>query len=429
MPEIIRNKKELFERISERSSLDNPEVFSSVLEIMRDIRISGDKALKKYTLKFDGVELDDFIVSKEEITKAYTEIDGSLLTIIKEAALNISDFHNRQKSKSWIWEKSKGIKIGQKISPMKKVGVYVPGGTAPLISSVLMNVIPAKVAGVDKIIVCTPPLKDGTVDAPRLVAAVEAGADIIVKAGGAQAIFALAFGTETISKVDKITGPGNIYVANAKKMAYGYCGIDMIAGPSEILIIADSSADPRFVAADMLGQAEHDALAASILITFDDEFAIKVREEVKKQLADLPRKDIAGESISRFGSIYIAKDRSDAIATANKIAPEHLELLVSDPSSYEPYLINAGAIFIGSYSPEPLGDYWAGTNHTLPTGGTARFYSPLGVYDFIKRTSIIEYSEDELEKAYRSISKFARAEELEAHARAVEIRFGGNADE
>ncbi len=429
MPEIISARRALLERIKDRSSLDDPVVFNQVLGIMGEMKSGGDKALRKFTKKFDGVSLENFVVKKEEIEVAYGLIDDNLLKVIREAAANIKDFHEKQMSKGWMWQKSEGINLGQKITPIEVAGVYVPGGTAPLVSSVLMNVIPAKVAGVRKIVVCTPPLKDGTIDAPRLVAAAEAGADLIIKAGGAQAIFAMAFGTESVPKVDKITGPGNIYVANAKKLAFGFCGIDMIAGPSEILIIADSKANPRFIAADMLGQAEHDKVAASILITFDEGLALKVRDEIERQLCNLPRKETAGESIRRFGSIYIADGKRDAIETANLIAPEHLELLVGNPAEYESEIENAGAIFMGEYSPEPLGDYWAGPNHTLPTGGTARFYSPLGVYDFIKRTSIINYNEDELRKVSDKISKFARAEELEAHARAIEIRFGGDSNE
>jgi histidinol dehydrogenase len=429
MPDIIKDRRVLLDRINDRSSLDNPEVFRRVLEIMNEIRSKGDEALKILTEKFDGVLLDEFIVSKAEIKRAYEEIDEEILGIIREAAMNIREFHEKQMPESWIWNKAEGIRLGQKTTPMETVGCYVPGGTAPLVSTVLMNVIPAKAAGVKKVVLCTPPAKDGTIDAPRLVAAAEAGADIIIKAGGAQAIFSMAFGTKTVPKVDKITGPGNIYVANAKKLAYGYCGIDMIAGPSEILIIADSKADPRFIAADMLGQAEHDTIAASILITCDESLAMDVNNEIFRQLSDLPRKETAGESIRRFGSIYLAKDKNDAIETANSIAPEHLELLVENPCEYEPEITNAGAIFMGCYSPEPLGDYWAGPNHTLPTGGTARFYSPLGVYDFMKRTSIIEYSEERLRDAAQNISGFARAEGLEAHARAIEIRFRGDSNE
>jgi histidinol dehydrogenase len=428
MPEILKDRCRLLERISERSSLDDPVIFNRVIDIMNEIRTNGDAALRYFTEKFDGVSIADFIVSNEEINRAYEEIDKDLLDVIREAAVNIRTFHEKQIVEGWTWKKAEGITLGQKATPMERVGIYVPGGTAPLVSTVLMNVIPARTAGVRNIVLCTPPLKDGSIDAPRLVAAAESGADIIIKAGGAQAIFAMAFGTESVPRVDKITGPGNIYVANAKKLAYGYCGIDMIAGPSEILVIADKKADPRFIAADMLGQAEHDNIAASILITTDEGLADSVRSEIKRQLRDLPRKDIAGESIARFGSIYIAKDIDDAIETANEIAPEHLELLVENPEDYEPRLTNAGAIFIGPYSPEPLGDYWAGPNHTLPTGGTARFYSPLGVYDFMKRTSIIRYDRESLSEASSGICRFARAEKLEAHARAVEIRFGGDSN-
>jgi histidinol dehydrogenase len=306
---------------------------------------------------------------------------------------------------------------------VERAGVYVPGGTAPLISSVIMNVVPASVAGVDEIVMCTPPGKDGKLDPMRIIAAVEAGADAIYKVGGAQAVFAMALGTESISRVDKISGPGNIYVAYAKKMAYGFCGIDMIAGPSEILVVADSKADPEYAAADLLSQAEHDPMASSMLVTFDEKTAKAVIKEIEKQLEDLPRKSTALQSLKKYGAVYIAKNENDAVETVNMIAPEHCELLVSGPQAYVDGIRNAGAIFVGPYSPEPLGDYWAGPNHTLPTGGTAKFYSPLGTYDFCKRTSVIRCDRANLEKDYEKIVDFARAEGLEAHARAVAARF------
>ncbi len=429
MLDCIYDSKELLKRIKNRSSLDDPEVFSTVINVMKDIRTDGDKALRKYTEQFDKCIINDFLVSDIEIAKAYDDIDESILEIIKESGKNIREFHEKQRQDSWMWEKSSGMKLGQRITAVDRAGVYVPGGTAPLISSVLMNVVPAAVAGVNEIIMCTPPGKDGRIDCNRIVAAVESGVSKIFKAGGAQAIFAMAFGTESVSKVDKITGPGNIYVANAKKLAYGYCGIDMIAGPSEILIIADDDANPAFVAADLLSQAEHDILAASILITFSKEFADKVSTEVEKQLMVLPRKDIAEKSIKTHGAVYIAKTPNEAIKVVNEIAPEHCELMVSNPNDYINEITNAGAIFVGEYSPEPLGDYWAGPNHTLPTGGTAKFYSPLGVYDFYKRTSIINCDKSALKKDYKKIVAFARAEKLDAHANAINIRFSEDKDE
>jgi histidinol dehydrogenase len=429
MLEYVPGIAALLERIKERSSLDNPEVFSTVMQIMGDIRSAGDSSLRKYTREFDGCMIDDFLVSEEEISAAYYEIDPKLLDIIKNSRDNIASYHEKQIQEGWMWDKSPGIRLGQKISAVERAGVYVPGGTAPLISSVLMNVVPAVVAGVKEIIMCTPPDKDGNIDCGRIVAAAEAGVAKIFKAGGAQAVFAMAFGTESIPKVDKITGPGNIYVANAKKLAYGYCGIDMIAGPSEILIIADDDANPAYAAADLLSQAEHDALAAAVLVVFNKDFAEKVKDEVQKQLDKLPRRKIAQMSLESLGTIYVANDTADAIAAANEMAPEHCELLVADPSEYIDKINNAGAIFVGEYSPEPLGDYWAGPNHTLPTGGTARFYSPLGVYDFYKRTSIIEYSRDALNKEYKNIKEFAKAEELDAHANSIVIRFPEDEDE
>ena len=429
MLDCIYDSKELLKRIRNRSSLDDPEVFSTVINVMKDIRADGDKALRKYTEQFDKCIINDFLVSDIEIARAYDDIDESILEIIKESGENIREFHKKQKQDSWMWEKNSGMILGQRITAIDKAGVYIPGGTAPLISSVLMNAVPAAVAGVNEIIMCTPPDKDGRIDCNRIVAAVESGVSKIFKAGGAQAIFAMAFGTKSVPKVDKITGPGNIYVANAKKLAYGYCGIDMIAGPSEILIIADDEANPSFVAADLLSQAEHDILAASILITFSKEFADKVNAEVEKQLMVLPRKDIAEKSIKTHGAVYIAKTPNEAIKVVNEIAPEHCELMVSNPNDYINEITNAGAIFVGEYSPEPLGDYWAGPNHTLPTGGTAKFYSPLGVYDFYKRTSIINCDKNALKKDYKKIAAFARAEKLDAHANAINIRFSEDKDE
>ncbi|MFO7611732.1 MAG: histidinol dehydrogenase [Clostridia bacterium] len=429
MLEIMTDSSELIKKIGSRSTLDNPEVISAVAEIMKDIRSDGDSALRKYTLMFDGCILDDFRVSESEIKEAYSGADSRLVNIIRESIENVRHYHEKQRQESWDWQKSDGMRLGQRISAIGTAGVYVPGGTAPLISSVIMNVVPAVVAGVRNIIVCTPPDKNGCVDPLRIVAAVESGATAIFKAGGAQAIFAMAFGTQSIPRADKITGPGNIYVANAKKLAFGYCGIDMIAGPSEILVIADSNANPAYVAADLLSQAEHDAMASAILITEDRMLADKVNDELRKQILMLSRKDTAQKSLAGFGAAYIADSREDAVRITNMIAPEHCELMVDDPEYYEERIENAGAIFIGAYSPEPLGDYWAGPNHTLPTGGTARFYSPLGVYDFYKRTSIIHFDRDSLEKDYEKIMDFAKAEGLDAHANAISIRFAEEEDD
>lgn len=429
MLDYVYSSKELIKKIKDRSSFDNAEALAVVKKIMDDVRINGDIAIKKYTKQFDKCDIDDFLVSEQEIKAAYNNIENSMLEIIRESRDNIREFHSKQVQESWMWEKAPGISLGQKITPINRVGVYVPGGSAPLISSVLMNAVPAAVAGVKEIVMCTPPDLNGQIDCNRIVAAVESGVNKIYKAGGAQAIFAMAFGTESILKVDKITGPGNIYVVNAKKLVYGYCGIDMLAGPSEILIVADSDANPTFVAADMLGQAEHDVLAASILITFDKEFADKVNKEVEKQLNKLPRKNIAEKSIKSHSAVYIAENSDDAIKAVNEIAPEHCELLVANPNDYIEKINNAGAIFVGEYSPEPLGDYWAGPNHTLPTGGTAKFYSPLGVYDFYKRISIINCDKNALKKDYKKIAAFAQAEELDAHANAITIRFSEDEDE
>jgi histidinol dehydrogenase len=425
MLEITASADRVYEKFKNRGILDNPGVISAVQKIMADVRAKGDMALREYTQEFDGCAIGDFLVSEAEISRAYDRIDRDFLLVIKRAAGNIRDFHMRQLEKSWLWEKEPGITLGQKITPLENVGIYVPGGTAPLISSVLMNAIPAKVAGVDNIFMCTPPGKDGEIDENRLVAAREAGVGSIYKAGGAQAIFAMAFGTESIPKADKITGPGNIYVANAKRMAYGYCDIDMIAGPSEVMIIADKNANPAYAAADLLSQAEHDVNAGVILCAPDRGFANEVLREINEQVLKLERSGIIRQSLEDYGIILVYRDLSEAISCANRIAPEHLELMVENARDYVSLIRNAGAIFIGDYSPEPLGDYYAGPNHTLPTGGTARFYSPLGVYDFQKRTSIIEYGRGSLEKAYKDIECFAQKEGLAAHKESISIRFGG----
>jgi len=425
MIEITINKDDVIKKIQSRAQLDNKEVINDVTLIMNNVKKNKDIALKKYTKKFDKIEIDDFLVSAEEIKKAYDEIDEQLLKIIKKAKNNIIEYHEKQLIKSWQYEKEEGITLGQKITPLNRVGIYVPGGNAPLISSVLMNAIPAKVAKVNQLIMCTPP----PLDSGRIVAAMEAGVDKIYKVGGAQAIFAMAFGTESIDKVDKITGPGNIYVANAKKMVYGYCDIDMIAGPSEIMIIADDLANIKYIAADLLSQAEHDEKAACILATTSMEIANKVKQEIKKQIKKLKRKAIIEKSLKDYGVIYVNQNIDKLIDLSNEIAPEHLELLIENADNQLSKIVNAGAIFIGQYSPEPLGDYFAGPNHTLPTGGTAKFYSPLGTYDFLKRTSIIKYSKERLKDVYKDIEIFAKNELLDAHANSITIRFEGEKDE
>jgi len=392
---------------------------------MNNVRKNGDVALREYTSKFDKVKIEKFEISKKQIKEAYEQIDGKFLQIIRQSIKNVKDYHKRQLIKSWDYKKGDGITLGQKITPLENVGIYVPGGNAPLVSSVIMNAIPAKVAKVKNIIMCTPP----PIDSGRIVAAIECGVDKIYQVGGAQAIFALAFGTDTIKKVDKITGPGNIYVTNAKKMVYGYCDIDMIAGPSEIMILADANANAKFIAADLLSQAEHDTKAAAILATTSKEIANKVQEQIVEQSKYLKRSDIINKSISDFGIIYINEDIDVLLDLVNDIAPEHLEILTQNSEYCINRVNNAGAIFIGEYSPEPLGDYFAGPNHTLPTGGTARFYSPLGAYDFLKRTSIIKYDKSNLEKVYKDIAIFANKEQLDGHANAIKIRFGDKDDE
>ncbi|MCK5812219.1 MAG: histidinol dehydrogenase [Clostridiales bacterium] len=416
---ITTDKKLALSIIEGRGQLDNEQVISKVTKMMTDIRSNKDEAIKRYTELFDGIIIDKLMVSEEEIKFAYKMIDGKFLKIIRQAIKNITKYHEKLTLNSWLWEKEPGITLGQKITPLDTVGIYVPGGVAPLISSVLMNAIPAKVAGVNKVIMCTPP----EIDNERIVAAKECGVDQIFKIGGAQAIFAMAFGTESVPKVDKITGPGNIFVANAKRLVYGYCDIDMIAGPSEIMIVADDSAKVAYIAADLLSQAEHDKLAGVILGVTSMEKAKKVEIELEKQVKTLSRKETILCSLNDYGVIYVDNDMDNLISLVNEIAPEHLELLVNNPDELIDKVKNAGAIFKGMYSPEPLGDYFAGPNHTLPTGGTARFYSPLGTYDFQKRTSVIEYSEKQLKKVAKSIEAFAKKEGLDAHKRAISIRF------
>lgn len=398
------------------------EQLAVVKKIISDVRSSGDNALRDYTEKFDRVVLDSFLITESEIEEAYEHVDSEFITIVQEAAENIRTFHEKQLRPSWMTTEENGSVLGQKITPLDSVGVYVPGGTAAYPSSVLMNVIPAKVAGVKRIVMVSPPDNEGKLPAAVLVAAKEAGVKEIYKVGGAQAIGALAYGTESITAVDKITGPGNIFVALAKREVYGDVDIDMIAGPSEIAIIADDSARADEVAADLLSQAEHDPRACSVLVTPSETLAKEVALEVEKQLALLPRKDIASRSIADFGVIYVTSSIEEAVETVNQLAPEHLEILTVNGIELLGKIRHAGAIFIGRYSSEPVGDYFAGPNHVLPTNGTARFSSPLNVDDFQKKSSVIIYSEKALKENGEKIAKFARMEGLEAHARAVELR-------
>lgn len=415
----------ILENLLKRSPNSYGEFESRVNDIIQNVREKRDEAVFEYTLKFDGatIDQDNIRVTEEEIKEAYEQVAPKLLDVIRKALVNIRDYHAKQKQYSWFDSDESGIILGQKVTPLKTVGVYVPGGKAVYPSSVLMNVIPAKVAGVSNIIMTTPCGKDGKVYPSTLVAAKEAGVDAIYKVGGAQAIAALAFGTESIPKVDKIVGPGNIYVALAKKAVFGYVSIDSIAGPSEIMVLADETANPRFVAADLLSQAEHDEMASAILVTTSETLAEQVSVEVDKFVATLSRKEIIRKSLDNYGYILVADTMQDAIDTVNEIASEHLELVTKNPFETMTKIRNAGAIFIGEYSSEPLGDYFAGPNHVLPTNGTAKFFSPLSVDDFIKKSSIISYSREALEPVYKDIVQFAECEKLTAHANSIRVRF------
>ncbi|MEC5424618.1 histidinol dehydrogenase [Virgibacillus sp. C22-A2] len=398
------------------------ELDTSVLKIIRQVKEYGDGAIRSYTEKFDRVRLDNFVVSKEEFAEARDLVSSSFLDAIKQAKKNITDFHQEQKEKSWFITKNQGVMLGQKVTPLEKVGVYIPGGKAAYPSSVLMNVIPAQLAGVEQLVITTPPQPNGKINPHVLVAAQEAGVDTIYKVGGAQAIAALAYGTETVEKVVKIVGPGNAYVARAKKWVFGDVAIDMIAGPSEICIVADESAPPSYIAADLLSQAEHDELASSICITTSRVLADSILIEIEKQAAALERKDIIDKSLDSNGKIIVAKDLTNAFEIVNEIAPEHLQLMIKNPTEGMYSIKNAGAIFLGNFSPEPLGDYIAGPNHTLPTSGTAAFSSPLGVYDFVKKSSIIHYSQEALLETADHIIKLANTEGLTAHANSIQVR-------
>lgn len=423
--DMRKNKrKEFIEKLIFRKNEDHSDVIKAVDDIINNVRQHGDKALIEYSAMYDGVKLtpETMKVSSRQINEAYDRVDRSLVDVIRKAKENIKSFHMKQKENSWFSAENDGVILGQLYRPLEVVGVYVPGGTAAYPSSVLMNVVPARVAGVEKIIMVTPPKAEG-INPVVLVAANEAGVDEIYMVGGAQAVAALAFGTDTLPRVDKIVGPGNVFVATAKRMVYGFCDIDAIAGPSEIMVVADESANPRFVAADLLSQAEHDVLASAILVTTSESLALEVRDEIERQALQLARKSIIEKSLEDYGAIVIAESLGQALEIVNEIAPEHLELCVRDPFGLLGSVKNAGAIFLGNYASEPLGDYFAGPNHVLPTSGTARFFSPLNVGDFIKKSSIISYTQKALENVKDDVILFAEAEGLTAHANAIKIRF------
>ena len=418
------SKKDILENLLKRSPNNYAEFEGRVNTIIEAVRKDRDAAIFSYTKQFDGADINstNILVTEEEIEDAYRNVDQTLLDVIRKALVNIRKYHEKQKQQSWFTSED-GIILGQKVTALEKVGVYVPGGKAVYPSSVLMNVLPAKVAGVYRIVMCTPPGKDGKIYPSTLVAAKEAGVDEIYKVGGAQAIAAMAFGTESVPKVDKIVGPGNIYVALAKKAVFGYVSIDSIAGPSEILVLADETANPRYVAADLLSQAEHDEMASAILITTSEKVAEAVSKEVERFVEQLSRQEIIQKSLDNYGYILVAKDMNQAIDAVNEIASEHMEIVTKDPFQVMTKVRNAGAIFIGEYSSEPLGDYFAGPNHVLPTNGTAKFFSALSVDDFIKKSSIISYSREALEPVYKDIVRFAECEQLTAHANSIKVRF------
>ena len=418
--------KDILENLLKRSPNNYGKFEAAVDEILNKVKTEGDAALFAYTKEFDKTEIsaDTIKVTEEEIKEAYEAVDPALIDVIRKALVNIRSYHEKQRQNSWFTSETNGTMLGQKVTALERVGVYVPGGKAVYPSSVLMNIVPAKVAGVDQIVMTTPPGKDGKVTPVTLVAAHLAGASEVVKVGGAQAIAALAYGTESIPKVDKIVGPGNIFVALAKKTVYGHVSIDSVAGPSEILVLADETANPRYVAADLLSQAEHDELASAILVTTSRELAEQVSKEVDTFVASLSRKEIISKSLENYGYLLIADNMDEAIDVVNEIASEHLEIITKNPFDTMTRVKNAGAMFLGEYSSEPLGDYFAGPNHVLPTNGTAKFFSPLSVDDFIKKSSVISYSREALEEAHEDIIKFAKAEHLTAHANSIAVRFG-----
>lgn len=417
------SERELINQLKARSGEIDRKVTSAVTDILNNVKQNGDDAVREYTLKFDGHMPSKFEISREEIDSSPDKCDRDFILALYKAADNIRDFHARQKQQGWLEPKQNGVILGQRIRGLKRVGVYVPGGTAAYPSSVLMNVIPAKIAGVKEIVMVTPPQKDGTANPDILAAARIAGVDRVFLMGGAQAVAALAYGTQSVPKVDKIVGPGNIFVATAKKLLYGTVDIDMIAGPSEILIVADKSANPKFLAADLMSQAEHDKMASAILLTTSEETANETAKELSRQMQTLERRDIIEQSLNDFGAIIVCKDISEAVDFANELAPEHLELAVENPMEYIGRVDNAGSVFLGHYSPEPLGDYFAGPNHVLPTSGTARFFSPLSVDSFIKKSSFIYYTEPALSEAKDDIIKLAETEGLTAHANSIKVRF------
>lgn len=418
-------KNNILEDLLKRSPNSYGKFEAAVNDILLNVRTNKDEALFKYTKDFDKADINasNIVVTKDEIEEAYTKVDPALVDVIRKSLRNIKEYHEKQKQYSWFDSKPDGTILGQKVTPLARAGVYVPGGKAAYPSSVLMNVVPAKVAGVEQIIMCTPPDHEGKVYPTTLVAANEAGVDVVYKAGGAQAIAAMAYGTESIPKVDKICGPGNIYVALAKKAVFGYVSIDSVAGPSEILVIADETANPRYVAADLLSQAEHDEMASAILITTSSELANKVSAEIDGFLKELSRSEIISKSLDNYGYILLVDNINEAVSVANDIASEHLEIVTKDPFNVMTKIKNAGAIFLGEYSSEPLGDYFAGPNHVLPTNGTAKFFSALSVDDFIKKSSIISYSREALEAIHNDIENFAAAEHLTAHANSIKVRF------
>ena len=427
IPSVVADGKaelELLKEIENISEKTNKDVTAAVSEILANVKARGDEAVREYTIKFDGKAPEKTEISKEEMLELSKSCDKDFLKAVEKASENIADFHKRQLRQSFFTTKDDNVMLGQRVRGLERVGIYVPGGTAAYPSSVLMNAIPAKIAGVKEIIMVTPPTKQGKPNPDIMAAALAAGVDRVLLMGGAQAVAALAYGTQTVPKVDKIVGPGNIFVATAKKLLYGTVDIDMIAGPSEILVMADSSANPAFVAADLMSQAEHDVLASSILLTTSSELAESVKAEIEKQSQMLSRKDIIDKALSSYGAIIICENNQQMVDFANKLAPEHLEVCMENPLDYIGVLDNAGSVFLGHYSPEPLGDYFAGPNHVLPTSGTARFFSPLGVDSFIKRSSFIYYSEKALEKDAADIIKFAETEGLTAHANSIKVRFG-----
>lgn len=423
---VIANGKDEYdfiEALKQRSNSGAKDVSSVVSEIINNVKLNGDKAVYDYTVKFDGKAPEKLEISKDEIEQLISCCDKDYIDTLKKAAKNIEDFHKRQIQQTWMTTKENGVMMGQRIRGLERVGLYVPGGTAAYPSSVLMNAIPAKLAGCKEIIMTTPPSKDGKPNPDIVAAAIIAGVDRIFLMGGAQAVAALAYGTKSVPKVDKIVGPGNIFVATAKKLLYGVVDIDMIAGPSEILIIADKTANPKFLAADLMSQAEHDRLASSILLTDYEPLAEQVKTELKKQMAKLSRKDIIEDSLENYGAIIVCSDMEQAVDFANELAPEHLEVCCENPMEYIGKLDNAGSVFLGNYSPEPLGDYFAGPNHVLPTSGTARFFSPLSVDSFVKKSSFIYYTEDALKADAEDVVRFAETEGLTAHANSIKVRF------